>query len=73
MLTQAKRNLLDVYAQGLERYKRQDFQDALRFFREARNIDPEDGPACLYIERCTAYLNTPPPQDWDGVFTMTTK
>jgi len=73
MLTQAKKNLLDVYKQGLERYKQQDFQNALRLFEEARSFDPEDGPTNLYIERCTAYISAPPPQDWDGVFTMTTK
>jgi len=73
MLTQEKRSLLKLYQQGIERYKQQDFQDALRLFQEARNFDPDDGPTNLYIERCAAYISAPPPQDWDGVFTMTTK
>jgi adenylate cyclase len=27
----------------------------------------------LFIERCNAYLTSPPPDDWDGVFTLTHK
>jgi hypothetical protein len=25
------------------------------------------------VERCQDYLSEPPPEDWDGVFTMKTK
>jgi len=73
MLSEQKRRLLDAYGRGLELYKQRDFQGALRFFSEARQIEPQDGPTNLYISRCEAYIASPPPADWDGVFTMTTK
>jgi len=73
MLTEQKRKLLDAYGRGLELYKQCDFQGALKFFMEGKGIDPQDGPTGLYIARCETYIETPPPADWDGVFTMTTK
>lgn len=27
----------------------------------------------IYVQRCEAYIESPPPVDWDGVFTLTTK
>lgn len=73
MLSEQKRRLLDAYNKGLELYKQRDFQGALKFFFDARQIDPQDGPTNLYISRCEAYIATPPAADWDGVFTMMTK
>jgi len=40
---------------------------------QAHQVDANDGPTNLYISRCETYIATPPPADWDGVFTMTTK
>jgi hypothetical protein len=34
---------------------------------------PQDGPAKLYLERCDTLSKNPPPEGWDGVYTMTTK
>jgi hypothetical protein len=29
--------------------------------------------AGIFIKRCENYISTPPPADWDGVHTMTSK
>jgi hypothetical protein len=42
-------------------------------FQEALNKDPLDGPSLAYIERCKGYVQNPPPENWDGVFVLTTK
>ncbi len=65
--------MLDVYNLGLEHYKKRDFQNAMGQFQKILDVIPDDGPSKLYIDRCKQYIAEPPPQDWDGVYTMTTK
>ncbi len=50
-----------------------DFSGARDFFARALEADPTDSPSRVYLERCDWYIANPPPDDWDGVFTMTTK
>jgi len=64
---------LNYFAAGLEAYRQQAWQEALALFKRSLAILPEDGPSRLMAERCRIYQETPPPTDWDGVFTMTTK
>ena len=66
-------NLMTVYHQGLAAYKECRWEDAIALFTEALSINPEDGPSELYLERCNKFLINPPPDDWDGIFTMRTK
>jgi Tetratricopeptide repeat. len=73
MMTEEKQKVLDLFAQGRKYYKLMDFQNARDTFAKALEIDPSDAPSRVYIERCTYYISNPPPEDWDGVFTMTTK
>ena len=65
--------LLDAYNKGLSLYKRKQWDDAIKKFEEALKLDGNDGPSKLYLARCKHFKKTPPPEDWDGVFTMTTK
>jgi hypothetical protein len=65
--------MLDHYNQGLALYKKMQFKEALGHFKKARELEPEDGPTKLYITRCIELGKNPPPPDWNGVFTMTTK
>lgn len=67
------KNLLENYNQGLKLYREKKFTEAMDFFRKALAIKSDDGPSKLYMERCEMLLKNPPPADWDGVFTMTTK
>jgi hypothetical protein len=73
MITENKRKMLEHYNEGLKLYKSMKFGDALRAFKKALEYEPEDGPTRLYIARCVELSKNPPPPDWDGVFTMTTK
>ncbi len=73
MITKEKEELLKYYNLGLAAYKQMKWDDAIKAFEMALSIDPEDGPSKLYLTRATDYRQTPPPEDWDGVFTMTTK
>lgn len=73
MITEEQRQVLDLFSEGRKRYKLMDFQNALGFFDRALKIDPADGPSKVYRDRCEHYIANPPPDDWDGVFVMTTK
>lgn len=73
MITEEKRRILDLFAEGRKRYKVMQFEEARKYFIEALKIDGEDGPSKVYLARCKHYIETPPPDDWDGVFVMTTK
>jgi adenylate cyclase len=65
--------VLAAYNSGLNHYRGQDFKDAATQFEKALNLHPADSLSKLYRDRCTHFLATPPPEDWDGVWTMTTK
>lgn len=73
MLTESTMKMLEYYNTGLRLYKEMKFSDALRSFKKALEHVPEDGPTKLYIQRCAQLSKNPPPPDWDGVYTMTTK
>ena len=72
-MTEEKQKVLDLFAEGRKRYKLMEFDEARKFFAQALKIDPDDGPSKVYYVRCKHYVENPPPEDWDGVFVMTTK
>lgn len=62
-----------VFEEGFECYLKRDWKKAIQHFQEAIQIKGKDKAASLLIERCEYFLQSPPPDDWDGVFTRTTK
>lgn len=52
------------YAEGLGLYRERKFEEALRAFEAS----PEDPASRAFVERCRAFLATPPPEGWDGVY-----
>ncbi len=73
MISDEKKRVLDLFARGRKLYKLMQFDEALKYFNQALEIDPDDGPSKVYAGRCDHYIANPPPEDWDGVFVMTTK
>ncbi len=73
MISEEKKKVLELFSDGRKQYKLMEFAKAADFFRKVLEIDPEDGPSKVYLERCELYVTNPPPEDWDGVFVMTTK
>jgi len=72
-LPEAKARLITHYGDGLNYYKDKSWQKALDKFSEGLKTDSGDSPSSLYIERCRHFLQNPPEQEWDGVWTFTTK
>ena len=73
MIDEKTKKLLGLFAEGRKKYKLMDFAGAQKLFAQALKVNPEDGPSKVYYARCKHYVETPPPEDWDGVFVMTTK
>lgn len=73
MVSDEKKTVLEYFAAGRKFYKLMEFQDAHDSFEKALSVDPYDAPSKVYVERCKYYIRNPPPDDWDGVFTMVTK
>jgi adenylate cyclase len=64
---------LEAYAEGIRRYREREWQRALEAFTAGIALRPDDSPSQLYIERSRLYMQTPPPDSWDGVFVMINK
>lgn len=73
MITEEKRKVLDLFAEGRKQYKLMNFEEAKKYFAQALKVDPDDGPSKVYFARCDHYIQNPPPEDWDGVFVMKSK
>jgi adenylate cyclase len=68
-------NLMEVvnnFKGAREHYNNGDWDKAIGLFGECLKANPEDKLSQTYIERCEV-LKSDPPQDWDGVFVMTSK
>ncbi len=65
--------VLERFRNGVERYRARRWHDAHACFSEVLSLRPGDGPSRVYIDRCTYYAETPPPDEWDGVWTLTEK
>ena len=64
---------VEHYDEGIRLYRAREFKHALERFKEALTLNPGDRPSRLYVERSAHFIATPPPADWDGVWTMTSK
>lgn len=73
MVSKEKMEMLKYYNKGLELYRNKQFEEAKKYFKKCLDIVPGDGPSQIYIDRCDAFILNPPPENWDGVYKMTTK
>ena len=74
-------NLERIFSEGLAYYKNQEWDKALEKFNESLKLELERfpllkekaNPSKIYIERCENFKEIPPPPNWDGVYTLTSK
>lgn len=64
---------LDLYNLARQAYLNRDFTKALDLLQNTQELEPRDRAVGLYLERSLQYLHEPPPADWDGTYTMTSK
>ena len=68
-----KEMLIQVFGKGLAAYREQKWAPAVKQFRRILRTFPDDGPSKLYIKRCLDFIENPPPDDWDGIYTFSVK
>lgn len=66
-------DLIHQFEKARALYLERNFGEAKDAFKLCTSIDPEDGPSKTFLARCDAYIDNPPPADWDGVFEFTDK
>lgn len=61
------------FRDGRECYKKGAFDDAVDKFEKVLALNPKDKGSEVYIERCKHLKETVDPNEWDGVWVMTSK
>lgn len=72
---------LELFAEGVEHYQAQRWQQAMDSFLKSAELEPwqpgmpgvSSNPSLVMSERCRHLQKHPPGDDWDGVFIMKTK
>jgi len=68
-VAEAELGRLGIFEQARESYRRRDWEKAAVLFGKL-----EDDPlAKLYVTRCRSLRQSPPPEDWDGLFELKEK
>jgi adenylate cyclase len=67
------RDLLDRFRAALESYRSAQWETAIGQFGELLRDYPDDGPTRVFIQRCWDLIETPPEEEWDGVYVMKSK
>jgi len=64
---------VETWEKALDLYERRDFRKAFGLFVSLLKRYPQDNAAKVYALRCKAYVETPPPENWDAVKNLTNK
>ncbi len=76
------KELAEQFKNGIELYKTQKWDEAIETFSKTLELEwqrfpglkgVKTNPSEIYLDRCKAYKEDPPGEDWDGVFTLTSK
>jgi class 3 adenylate cyclase/CHASE2 domain-containing sensor protein len=72
------KKILPAYHEALNLYKGQEWEKAIEAFKASDALEDmfpfrKTNPSRIYIPRCEHFLTNPPGDDWDGVWTLTSK
>ena len=76
--TDKEKTFLKAYHEALELYRNQEWDKAKEAFKSADELEDmfpgrKTNPSRVYIPRCDHWKENPPGDDWDGVWTLTSK
>jgi adenylate cyclase len=72
-MTPEQKEAMEMYHEGLQLYRQRKWDEAIAYMNQAYSLDPTCHVAQIYAQRAALYQLNPPPEEWDGVFVMTTK
>lgn len=64
---------VEAFEKALKVFEERRYSEALDLFKKVLEVNPQDAPGKIYLQRCQEYLETPPEADWDGVYNLTSK
>lgn len=64
---------INIFNEALILYREKEFRQAIGVFNKVCEKIPDDPPSVTYIRRCKQYILNTPPNNWDGVFNLTSK
>jgi len=67
------REFLVFFGEGIGHFRKKEWEAARAAFSAASSLRPADDPTLMYLQRISQFEIEPPPENWDGVFEMTTK
>ena len=72
------KKILPAYHEALKLYQNQDWSKAIEAFKASDALEDmfpgrKTNPSRIYIPRCEHFQSNPPGDDWDGVWTLTSK
>ena len=72
------KKILPAYHEALELYKNQQWAKAIEAFKASDKLEDmfpgrKTNPSRIYIPRCEHFMSNSPGDDWDGVWTLTSK
>ena len=68
-----QREVFSYFEQGMELYKQANWERAITAFSECLKLNKNDKSAQVYIDRCNQLKKQKIGDDWDGVWTLTSK
>ncbi|MEE3718433.1 adenylate/guanylate cyclase domain-containing protein [Tumidithrix elongata RA019] len=72
-LEPTKEKIVDLYHNARKHYLSRKFALAMGEFAQVLELDHSNKAANLHLSRCQHFLQSAPPDDWDGVWTLTEK
>lgn len=72
-LSKEKSEWLLSYNEAYGLYAARKFGLARDAFKETAKLEPKDNASLKMADRCEGFVKNPPAEDWDGVYTHTTK
>ncbi|MCB0344003.1 MAG: CHASE2 domain-containing protein [Bdellovibrionales bacterium] len=72
-LDTAAKNALSAFEHGRREYESRDWEEAVKYFKRALELQPDDIAAKIFLERCRNFKQQPPPDTWDAVFELKEK
>jgi len=69
----ATKTMVKYYAEALNAYRKQEWDNAIVLFEKAKSLFPEDKAILIMLQRCREFKSSPPSGKWSSAFKLTSK
>ena len=72
-VSESEQKELDLHHAALKHYRNREWHRAQENFMQLKDANPEKKLYAIYLERLESFMASPPPDNWDGTYTFTSK